>query len=115
MCRRALSFTEIKILNHDGNECGPNEVGEVSQAVHIQWLLAKRKGNSDAFDGEWLLQVTLQKKMKMGSYIVDRKTDMIISGGINIYPREIEEILLGMQRSMILLLLVSLMKMGRNY
>ena len=36
-------FTEIKILNHDGNECGPNEVGEVSQAVHIYSMVTGKK------------------------------------------------------------------------
>ena len=53
-----------------------------------------QKGNSDAFDGEWLTVGDLAKKDEDGFlYIVDRKTDMIISGGINIY-QEIEEILL---------------------
>ena len=90
-------FTEIKILNHDGNECGPNEVGEVftSSPYIFNGYWQKEKETQDAFDGEWLTVGDLAKKDEDGFlYIVDRKTDMIISGGINIYPREIEEILL---------------------
>ena len=90
-------FTEIKILNQDGHECGPNEVGEVftSSPYIFNGYWQKEKETRDAFDGEWLTVGDLAKKDEDGFlYIVDRKKDMIISGGINIYPREIEEILL---------------------
>ena len=90
-------FTEIKILNQDGHECEPNEVGEVftSSPYIFNGYWQKEKETRDAFDGEWLTVGDLAKKDEDGFlYIVDRKKDMIISGGINIYPREIEEILL---------------------
>ena len=90
-------FTEIKILNDDGDECGPNEVGEVftSSPYIFNGYWQKEKETRDAFDGEWLTVGDLAKKDEDGFlYIVDRKKDMIISGGINIYPREIEEVLL---------------------
>ncbi|HJN00331.1 MAG TPA: AMP-binding protein, partial [Gammaproteobacteria bacterium] len=55
----------------------------------------KEKETDAAFDGKWLTVGDLAKKDADGFlYIVDRKKDMIISGGINIYPREIEEVLL---------------------
>ena len=90
-------FTEIKILDDDGDECGPNEVGEVftSSPYIFNGYWQKEKETRDAFDGEWLTVGDLAKKDEDGFlYIVDRKKDMIISGGINIYPREIEEVLL---------------------
>ena len=90
-------YTEIRIINSDGNECGPNEVGEVfTVSPYIfNGYWKKEKETKDAFDGEWLTVGDLAKKDEEGYlYIVDRKTDMIISGGINIYPREIEEVLL---------------------
>ena len=90
-------FTEIKILNNDGDECGPNEVGEVftSSPYIFNGYWQKEKETQDAFDGEWLTVGDLAKKDEDGFlYIVDRKKDMIISGGVNIYPREIEEVLL---------------------
>ena len=90
-------FTEIKILNNDGDECGPNEVGEVftRSPYKFNGYWQKEKETQDAFDGEWLTVGDLAKKDEDGFlYIVDRKKDMIISGGVNIYPREIEEVLL---------------------
>lgn len=46
------------------------------------------------FEGEWLLTGDLGYMDEQGYfYIVDRKKDMIIAGGFNIYPREIEEVL----------------------
>ena len=90
-------FTEIKILNNDGDECEPNEVGEVftSSPYIFNGYWQKEKETQDAFDGEWLTVGDLAKKDEDGFlYIVDRKKDMIISGGVNIYPREIEEVLL---------------------
>ena len=90
-------FTEIKILNNDGDECEPNEVGEVftSSPYIFNGYWQKEKETQDAFDGEWLTVGDLAKKDEDGFlYIVDRKKDMIISGVVNIYPREIEEVLL---------------------
>ena len=90
-------YTEIRIINSNGNECGPNEVGEVfTVSPYIfNGYWKKEEETKDAFDGEWLTVGDLAKKDEDGYlYIVDRKKDMIISGGINIYPREIEEVLL---------------------
>ena len=90
-------YTEIRILDNDGNECGPDEVGEVfTVSPYIfNGYWRKEEETNKAFDGEWLTVGDLAKKDKDGYlYIVDRKKDMIISGGINIYPREIEEVLL---------------------
>ena len=90
-------YTEIKILDADGNECGPDEVGEVFtiSPYIFNGYWRKEEETNNAFDGEWLTVGDLAKKDKDGYlYIVDRKKDMIISGGINIYPREIEEVLL---------------------
>ena len=90
-------YTEIKILDNNGNECGPDEVGEVFtiSPYIFNGYWRKEEETNNAFDGEWLTVGDLAKKDKDGYlYIVDRKKDMIISGGINIYPREIEEVLL---------------------
>ena len=55
----------------------------------------KPKETAEALDSDgWLTVGDLAKKDDEGYlYIIDRKKDMVISGGINIYPREIEEIL----------------------
>ena len=47
-----------------------------------------------AFRDDWVTVEDLAKRDEEGHiYIIDRKKDMVISGGINIYPREIEEVL----------------------
>ena len=90
-------FTEIKILDSNGDECKAEEVGEIfTVSPYIfNGYWKKIEETNEAFDGEWLTVGDLAKKDEDGFlYIVDRKKDMIISGGINIYPREIEEVLL---------------------
>jgi long-chain acyl-CoA synthetase len=48
----------------------------------------------DAFNDGWLLTGDIGKMDEEGYfYIVDRKKDLIISGGLNVYPRDIDEVL----------------------
>ncbi len=50
---------------------------------------------AEAFHDGWVTVGDLARRDDEGHiYIVDRKKDMVISGGINIYPREMEEVLL---------------------
>ena len=52
------------------------------------------RGNGQTFKNGWLLTGDLGYMDEQGYfYIVDRKKDVIIAGGFNIYPREIEEVL----------------------
>jgi long-chain acyl-CoA synthetase len=88
--------TEVKLLDDAGQEVGPNEVGELfSRSPYLfngYWGLPEATAES-LRDG-WFSAGDLAVKDDEGFiYIVDRKKDMIISGGVNIYPREIEEVL----------------------
>ena len=89
--------TNIKVVNESGHECNPNEVGEIfsSSPYLFNGYWKRPKETEEALDSDgWLTVGDLAKKDDEGYlYIVDRKKDMVISGGINIYPREIEEIL----------------------
>ena len=89
--------TNIKVVNESGHECNPNEVGEIfsSSPYLFNGYWKRPKETAEALDSDgWLTVGDLAKKDDEGYlYIVDRKKDMVISGGINIYPREIEEIL----------------------
>jgi len=86
----------MKILDDEGRELGPNEVGEIfmrpkagpgttyyyigaeAKAVEGGW---ESLGDMGYFDAESYL------------YLADRRTDMILSGGANIYPAEIEAVI----------------------
>ena len=94
---QAYLGTELKIVADDGIECAAGEVGEVcmrSRSV-MQGYWRKPEATADAVRSGFL------HTGDMGFlddenflFIVDRKKDMIISGGENIYSREVEEALL---------------------
>jgi long-chain acyl-CoA synthetase len=88
--------TLVKLVDDKGNEVGPGEVGELfSISPYLfngYWGLPA--ATDDAFKDGWVSVGDLAKRDEEGFvYIVDRKKDMVISGGVNIYPREIEEVL----------------------
>lgn len=93
---KALMHTEYRIVNDDGAECGPDEVGELWVAgPHITpgyWN--KPEATESAFEGRWLKTGDAARRDDEGFvYIVDRWKDMYISGGENVYPAEVENVL----------------------
>jgi long-chain acyl-CoA synthetase len=94
---QAFPGTQIEIRRADGSLCDPEEVGELfsisSCLFNGYWK--RPDETAEAFNDGWVTVGDLAKKDAEGHlYIVDRKKDMVISGGINIYPRDIEETLL---------------------
>ncbi|SER90633.1 long-chain-fatty-acid--CoA ligase [Salipaludibacillus aurantiacus] len=89
--------TDVAILSAEtGEEAQPNEVGEIiikgPQVMKGYWN--RPEATQASFRGEWFLSGDMGYMDDEGFfYIVDRKKDMIIAGGFNIYPREVEEIL----------------------
>jgi len=93
---QAFPGTRIEIRRADGTECDPEEVGElyVSSSCLFNGYWKRTEATAEAFQDGWVTVGDLAKKDAEGHlYIVDRIKDMVISGGINIYPREIEEVL----------------------
>ena len=90
--------TLVKIADEQGNECAVDEVGELfSQSPFLfEGYLNNAGETASAFRDGWVTVGDLARRDSEGYiYIADRKKDMIISGGVNIYPREIENVLNG--------------------
>lgn len=89
--------TEAAVISLEtGQFVGVNEIGELAikgpQVMKGYWN--KPEETEQVFKDGWLLTGDLAYMDERGYfYIVDRKKDMIIAGGFNIYPREVEEVL----------------------
>jgi long-chain acyl-CoA synthetase len=91
----ALNY-EIRIVDENDNDVAAGEVGEIigrSEAMMIGYWQMPEETEKKLKNG-WLHTGDLGRFDEEGYvYVVERKNDMIISGGVNVYPREIEEVL----------------------
>lgn len=89
--------TEVRIVNGDGHELAPGEVGEIcarSPGV-MQGYWQSSEATAEALRDGWLHTGDLGYQDEEGYlFIVDRKKDLIIRGGFNVYPRDVEDALL---------------------
>ncbi len=96
-CGRPSVGSAIRLVDDDGRDVGVGEVGEIAMR-HRGVMLGYRKlprETDDALRHGWLHTGDLARQDDSGLfYIVDRKKDMIISGGFNIYASEVERALL---------------------
>ncbi|MBW1703992.1 MAG: AMP-binding protein, partial [Deltaproteobacteria bacterium] len=85
----------IRILDEDRNEVPDGEVGELfyrTPMLFKQYLKEPEK-TKEAFEGEWSSAGDMVKRDEDGYYtLVDRKANMIITGGENVYPSEVEDV-----------------------
>jgi long-chain acyl-CoA synthetase len=92
-----IACTEVEIRRDDGSLCAPDEVGELfsTSPYLFNGYWQRHEATAEAFHDGWVTVGDLARRDDEGYlYIVDRKKDMVISGGTNIYPREVEEVLL---------------------
>jgi len=89
-------ITEVRLLGEHGQEVGPGEVGELysrSPYLFSGYFNQPRETAAAVRDG-WVTAGDLARRDADGYiYIVDRKKDMVVTGGFNVYPREVEEVL----------------------
>jgi len=91
---RAIGGNEIRLLDGEGHEVPVGEVGELF--VRNEMMMDGYHGNAEATraasrDGFISVGDLARRDADGYYYLADRKTDMVISGGVNIYPWEIEE------------------------
>ncbi|MCK4785611.1 MAG: long-chain-fatty-acid--CoA ligase, partial [Desulfobacteraceae bacterium] len=86
----------VRIVDDRDNDVEPGEIGEIvvqSKSTMLEWWHKPDETRETVVNG-WLHTGDMGRYDEKGYiYIVDRKHDMIVSGGENIYPREVEEII----------------------
>jgi long-chain acyl-CoA synthetase len=92
-----IEGVEMQVWDDDGNELPQGEVGEIVIRGHniMKGYWNRPEANEEAITGEgWFRTGDMATVDEDGYFfIVDRKKDLIIRGGYNVYPREIEEVL----------------------
>ncbi|MEH2477156.1 fatty-acyl-CoA synthase [Nitrobacteraceae bacterium AZCC 2146] len=96
-CGRANPMVEVKLFDAEMREAKTGEPGEicVRGTLVMDGYWKRPNATEEAFRGGWLHTGDVAVKDADGYFfIVDRTKDMIISGGFNIYPREVEDALM---------------------
>lgn len=95
---KAMLFTEARLVRDDGSECGSGEVGELHlRGPHVSsgyWNDPESTRRSFSEDGWFRTGDSARQDEDGFFYIAGRKKEMFISGGVNVYPVEIEAELL---------------------
>ena len=91
-----LQGVEMKVVDEDGNDVPQGEVGEIAIRGHnvMKGYWRRDDATREVMREGWFHTGDMAQVDEDGYFfIVDRKKDMIIRGGYNVYPREIEEVL----------------------
>jgi long-chain acyl-CoA synthetase len=91
-----LPSTLARIVREDGQDCHPGEVGELvvkgPQVMQGYWL--RDDESKKVLRDGWLWTGDMARMDESGFFfIVDRKKDMILVSGFNVYPNEVEEVI----------------------
>lgn len=96
-CGQPASDVELRLVDEDGTEVAPGGIGEITLKApfRMRGYFDADDLNAQAFDADgWLHTRDLARFDERGYlHLVDRTSDMIITGGYNVYPREVEDAL----------------------
>jgi long-chain acyl-CoA synthetase len=91
-----IEGVEMRLVDDAGQDVANGEIGEIAIRGHnvMKGYWGKPEATAEAITGGWFHTGDMARVDEDGYYyIVDRKKDLIIRGGYNVYPREIEEVL----------------------
>lgn len=97
-CGRPGVETEIRLVDERGEDAPPGEPGEIAvRAPYVMKGYRDEALNREAFlPGGWLRTRDVGRFDADGFlYLIERTSDMIVTGGYNVYPREVEDVLCG--------------------
>jgi feruloyl-CoA synthase len=95
--RVATPGVDLRVVREDGTEAGPDEVGEIWLKADslMQGYLDNPAATREVLQDGWYRSGDLARRDADGFlFIVDRARDMIITGGENVYSKEVEDVLL---------------------
>ena len=95
-CGFPIAACQVKILDNDDQEVATGEAGEICvRAAPCDGRILEAAGHTaETLRSGWLHTGDIARKDERGyMFILDRKKDMIVSGGFNIFPREVEDVL----------------------
>jgi len=95
-CGFPVSACEVRILDENDRQVATGEAGEICvRAPHVMAEYWKRpEQTAETLKSGWLHTGDIARADERGyMFILDRKKDMIVSGGFNIFPREVEDVL----------------------
>src|SRR5699024_5308666 len=93
---RAALQCEIKVVDESGRDVKTGEIGEIMLRGegNMKGYYKEEEKTKAVLKDNWFYTGDMAKRDEDGYYwLIDRKKDMIISGGVNIYPKEIENVL----------------------
>jgi long-chain acyl-CoA synthetase len=91
-----IEGVQMKVVDEDDEEVRPGDVGEIVIRGHnvMKGYWKRPDATEEVMRGGWFHTGDMARMDEDGYFfIVDRKKDMILRGGYNVYPREIEEVL----------------------
>jgi len=87
----------MRVINEDGSDIKPGEIGEITvwSESNMKEYYKNPRATAETLRNGWVHTGDLARVDEDGYYyIVDRKKDMIVSGGENVYTKEVEDVLL---------------------
>jgi len=94
-CGRPSAFLRTALIGDDGQPVAPGEPGEICVAGPLlsAGYLGLEEQTDETFGGGWLHTGDVARADEDGFwFIVDRTKDMIVTGGFNVFPREVEDV-----------------------